>query len=349
MVCTTKRINHTLSFILCLALLCTPHKTTTSGWDAGFSMAVGGLALAALGGALCYACSESDEAATTRAEQDATQAARCYQAEADALCAFHDITSYPLPSAQSLYVDELNELYPTAQNLVARGFTISEYRNQLNTCIHGLRSDFSNIEHRKNKLARKINRTMEETLLLDRMQRVYDTMKSLLPLITLYYDFLTLHRAYFELYEYEAKLCIVYQQELAYGHAYPHDPLSLGNALRHCVGARFAAQPYPYTAYKHALDNDIQKLQALISKARRYPHRYTAAVQLEQYLIRVRGIILADTIYLQEKEMRIAERHYQQQQQLIQQQIITQQQLLAAQRAYDCAVARYNQQLQSNR
>lgn len=329
----SKKINHTL-LVLCLISLTAPHKTEASTWDTGVGMTLGGIALAALGSVICYACSESDETATSNAELYNTQASSRYAASVDAFYAFHHLLTYSMVNAYSLIVDELNELYPTAQNLAAMHSTMSDYLSQIKTCINQLQSHLSNVEYRKNSLANKKYRTADETRLLSRMQHVYATMQELLPRLTLYYDYFNLHCAYFDLYECEAMLGITYQQEISYGHTYQYNPLGLGQALRYCVGARFSSYTYPYIAYKNALDTDIQKLQSYIRKAQHYVGRYSAAVQLEQYLIQVRGIIVSDDLYIQEKKSRRAERQYQQQQQLMQQQImLQQQQIIATQQA----------------
>lgn len=315
---------------MCLGALLVPHKTRTE-WNPKPLLIVGGLAALAFG-AYCYASYENDETVAYKAQHYLNEIIQSYKADVDTFFAFHHTTSYPVNMQQLINsADEDNELYPTAERVRNSGSTMRLYLSEINNDLNTLKSHFSKLGSRKSSLERKKYLSTQEKQLLQNMHRIYEDLQAAVLSLGIYYEFFSAHRAYFDLYEYESELYKLYQQEFLYGNTYLYDTLALAQAIRQCVGTKYHSTSYPFHAYKRQLNEHIEKLQSFMKNTQWYTNRYGWAMQLEQYLIKVRGIIIADASYEKEKEARRLERQHQQQMQLMQQQQVMQQQLIAQQ------------------
>ena len=343
-----KTMKHTsrAAILLFAGALLVPTNTCSGTWD-NVSVSAGllvGAAALAVGGVIAYACSESDDAAADTAEQRNAAAKRAHSVHVDEFCAVYHITSSDLNVVSlARRASEEHELAPIAVQLVQEGRPMRNLLDDVRHHITDLSKSHTNLKRRIRKIEDKHYLNADESRVLRRMRRVFDSIADFLPYLELYHGFFYEHRHFFDLYEYESKLYRVYQQEFAYGHQYTHDVIALDHAIRQCIGTHQLHSSYKYIAYKQQLDEHIDGIQRRIKRLKYpYPGRYSLAVQLEQYLIRVRGIVIAAPAYAREKEARRIDRQHQQQIAIMQQQVAATQQLAYAEQARADAQRRQN-------
>jgi hypothetical protein len=307
-----------LSLALVGALLLsqpTPTKTDMKDW--AVVGAITGAAVALASG-IAYLFQETDEEALSNADKDFVAAYLEFRQEVDSFSAQHYVTSVNTTLSDITYTEE--ELHVYVKRFIECCTSARIHAEKVNKSLSTLEKNAANLYERIQYLERRPY-DRESVNMARAMRAMRKQITDFSPYLRLYYTFLREHRSYFELYEYEVQLSEYYRQESMYAYQYAYDPVGFAYGVKLSVGSHTDLYgQFKMIAYKKRVDTDLKELYKKVkSLSYSYSMLYTTAIQWQDFLKRISGIVAMDSDYRYEiqeqahqiqrsKELELAER-----------------------------------------
>jgi hypothetical protein len=298
-------------------LLSQPTSTKADIKDWAVVGAITGAAVALASG-IAYLFQETDEEALSNADKNYVAAYLEFRQEVDSFCAQHYVTSVHTTLSDITYTEE--ELHVYVKRFIECCTSARIHTEKVQKSLSTLEKSSANLHERIQYLER--NPYDREAINMARaMRAMRKQITDFSPYLNLYYTFLHEHRSYFELYEYEVQLSEYYRQESMYAYQYAYDPVGFAYGIKVAIGSHTDLYgQFKMIAYKKRVDADLKGVYKLV-KALSYSYAtlYTTAVQWQDFLKRISGIVAMDSDYRYEvqeqahqiqrnKELEIAER-----------------------------------------
>lgn len=278
----------------------TRQDDTAAHVAAGCAIGAGILGLiGAVSAGIYYLCSKSDEQVLEEA-RGSLQLAHSYGVRFQNV--YTNVFERGYCGEPTLDDIELHFLLPVAMEAAKTGFSVIEYVDALERSVTSLNEALSQVSDRIQKLERdyKTCSSVYESLRL-----VRSAIRQELAYLEGYSARFSDHKAFFELYAYESKLCGVYAYELEVGRNYQHDLYLFERYIMQSIGTHGLRGDYPLVAYHVRLTDHIERLDRYVNKLRyQYPSRLPLAHQLLGYLRSMRGVIELTPAFKEEKRMK---------------------------------------------
>lgn len=263
--------------------------------DWAFVGAITGAAVAIVSG-IAYLFQETDEEALSSADKALVAAYTEFHQEVDLFCAQHHVTSVHTTLSDITYTEE--ELHVLVTRFIECSTSARVHTERTHKALSALDKSATNLNERIKYLERKPY-DREAVEMARAMRSMHKQIVAFSPYLRLYYAFLYEHRSYFELYEYEVQLTDYYRQERMYAYQYAYDPVGFAYGVKTSVGSHIDLRGrFKMIAYKNRVDADLNMLYKQVkSLSYSYSTLYTTAIQWQDFLKRISGIIAMDSDY----------------------------------------------------
>lgn len=289
-----------LSAALALLIVCSSSTPTHAKWtnrerDYAATFAIGAAAFSGLAYAAYWFFSASDEDVLHDAHSKFIAYKNDYAAINNTLSERMKTSGITEANAQQFAqnIDE-NSLYALAVTKHQMA-TIAVYHRQLSSSLLDLQSHYDELQSRIPG--------QKDLVLQDTMRSTADNIKNLIESLSLLDRIFTLHKAYFTLYEFEAKMGAKYAEEFKVLADYYGNQYSQEEAIRRYIISQSSTSslPFPRVEYLKRIERDITTLISTIERASfGYPSRLGSAQHYLATLKAIKSYILTDAQYREE-------------------------------------------------
>jgi|GEM_PF-3814221 len=252
--------------------------------------------IASIGALIGWACSKTDEQVASEGFGVLNEASRARLDHG-----FYNICANVGYGINSMYLEALEQevLYPIALRAWEHNTSMRDYISNLSDQLSTLKSWLYTVEDRISSLERNHDTYGS---IYARLRALSRDMSEEINALDGYYNLLYKHRAFFNLYAYEAKLYKYYNREMEIGRVYTHDVYLFERYILQAVGTHSLRKDFPLLAYDSDLNAHIAQLADYISALPYYyPGRTVTATQLLDYLKYMRGVVEASHAFKEEK------------------------------------------------
>lgn len=260
---------------------------------------IGGIAAAT-----CYGCyrlyswlfEQSDEKLLEHAHNACQEA----QARYDSM---YKLLTNTYPS----YNNNNDIIYNFTESVLYQLGVEKHYDASIDNYLRRLISSIKTLEGYKSKLTQRIpliyttvHTDSTKAWIYDHMQALLQKITTIMPTLSLLRDYLTHHRSYFILFEFESSLLYRYNQELNCLHTFSFESPKLTEVVRRCIMMHhnYTQHRYPFISYVDMISRDIDTLHEAIARlAYNYAERIYYAQDLYQKLTIMKGIVISANEY----------------------------------------------------